>query len=94
MNECEKKQDEPAFPTTFCQVDACGKIIDTETHKGMSLRDYFAGKALEGVMSLEDNRTYDKTQIKSVEEWRKEMLLKDAEHIFLMADAMLEARNK
>lgn len=71
-----------AFPMAF----AC----ESEKHRGMSLRDWFAGQALTGLMSNP-----------LVFEWLADaMLSKNAERALvaqacgLMADAMLAGRNR
>lgn len=63
----------PAFPTPMQHEDW------REDYPGLSLRDYFAGKAIEGVFangveSAEDGKAYI------------------AMHAYRMADAMLKAR--
>lgn len=48
---------------------------------GMSMRDYFAAKAMQALLSDGD--------------WRSDMLPKDTAHIsYVVADAMLEARQQ
>jgi len=60
----------PAFPST---------IIDDSLHVGgMSLRDYFAAKAIQGMMANNWNTNYD--------DWAK--------HAYRLADAMIKARVK
>lgn len=70
----------PAFPVPGLQ--------DDEDFNGMSLRDYFAGKTLEGMLS-------DSAGINE-ETGRKFSIPDDAELIaaccYAMADAMLKAR--
>jgi hypothetical protein len=43
----------PAFPTTERMVDGqgLGRFEYEERHSGMTLRDWFAGKALQGILS-------------------------------------------
>ena len=66
--------------------------------EGISLRDYFAAAALQGYMSISDERTYSgrAKELKdlSVEEWQGTLLSKDAELCYRYADAMLKAREK
>lgn len=57
---------------------------------GMSLRDWFAGMALQGQMAILDNRTCPSGR--DVEEWRAECKAYDACYCYAMADAMLAAR--
>ena len=50
-------------------------------HDGMTLRDYFAAKAMQALLSDGD--------------WRADMLPKDTAHIsYVVADAMLKAREE
>jgi hypothetical protein len=61
---------EPAFPTP---------IISVMQHTGMTLRDYFAAKAMQGLLSDSD--------------WRQDMGFDDtALAAYKMADAMMKAR--
>ena len=64
----------PAFPTT--QENGCNS-----GEPGMTLRDYFAGKAMQGLMGLA---------------WAgrepKELFKSRADYAYEMADAMLKAR--
>ena len=59
----------------------------------MTLRDYFAAKALQGLTSVEDNRTCPSDKRDSVKEWRRELYAADAECCYQYADAMLAARS-
>ena len=54
---------------------------DSADFAGMTLRDYFAAKAMQALLSDGD--------------WRSDMLPKDTAHIsYVVADAMLEAREQ
>ena len=67
----------PAFPTL-------GRELETE---GMTLRDYFAAKAMQGLcagFSAQDRNWPRSDELETYEV--------AAEHSYLMADAMLEAR--
>lgn len=80
----------PAFPSEAVISTAFGELNSAKGTRftiegGMSLRDYFAGQALAGVVGLCVN------DARLVNEKVEEMLARKA---FLMADAMLEARNK
>ena len=67
---------EPAFPTGII-TDGKGKIIGGSN--GMTLRDYFAAKAMQGYCSDP--------------EWRLDMDFSDtADAAYSVADAMLKAR--
>jgi hypothetical protein len=63
----------PAFPSTF--HNGWG-----EPEKGMALRDYFAAKAMQGIVSKE------KSHVSWVDEYAK--------NAYKMADAMLKAREE
>jgi hypothetical protein len=66
-----------AFPHNTVVVDKEGGVI--EHHKGMSLRDYFAAKAMQGLYSDP--------------EWRIDMDFSDTAYAaYNQADAMLKAR--
>lgn len=63
---------------------------------GMTLRDWFAGQALSGLMALPDERwcpkeIVDKGQM-AIEEWRESACLEDARRCYRMANSMLKAR--
>lgn len=61
---------------------------------GMSLRDYFAGQALAGIISQPDERSYGAPNIQTFEEWRADIHLEDSEAAYRIADAMLAARER
>ena len=69
-----KKQNNggPAFP--YCEQDGQGGY---EQHKGMSLRDYFAGKALAGLLASGEDSIDAET---------------NAHDAYIIADAMIKAR--
>ncbi len=67
----------PAFPTSYRD---CG-------HSGMSLRDWFAGQALAGIMA---NADYAKHINHEHHHWR----ISNAAHAYDAADAMLGMREK
>ena len=64
----------PAFPILVEQAD------DGWAHVGMSLRDYFAAKAMQAVPMTRTSMN-NKSEAKHI-----------AVHAYVMADAMLEAR--
>lgn len=86
----------PAFPTP----------TPNSSH-GMSLRDYFAGQALEGfsanpsikISSGPDDEIYNEERHGSVFQWQakrreqKGLAIAVAEHCYFMAAAMLKARS-
>lgn len=65
----------PAFPVQYSN-EADGPTV--MPHVGMTLRDYFAAKAMQGFLTTEDASTY------GPEVWAMEA--------YRMADAMLKAR--
>jgi hypothetical protein len=74
-----------AFPFKFTIAkgsnDLTGTIAEVEqchVMTGMSLRDYFAAKAMQAIIANDQNDSY----------------ASDAMHAYLIADAMLEERNK
>ncbi|WP_137921662.1 hypothetical protein [Hydrogenophaga sp. 2FB] len=75
----------PAFPP----------MHDPNTHAfGMTLRDYFAAKAMQGMLAVPDDQRYgDRAdQTLSVEQWQAWCVTGVVEHAYRMADAMLKAR--
>jgi hypothetical protein len=74
---------EPAFPHLFVRHPT----EVTYVAKGMTLRDYFAGKVLQGVMSsVEMGIVFSKGDKPPSDEI--------AESCYAMADAMMEVRTK
>ena len=61
---------------------------------GMTLRDYFAAKAMQGMLAVPDDQRYgdraDKTL--SIEQWQQWCVTGAVEHAYRVADAMLRAR--
>lgn len=70
---------QPAFPTPVC---ATGFKVEASDELGMSLRDYFAAKALQGLMSRAWGDTNDADKLFKI--W--------AASAYGLADAMLKAR--
>jgi hypothetical protein len=62
----------PAYPCPIQHDDW------REDYQGMTLRDYFAGKAMQGMLANKWNQNYDS--------W--------AQHAYMMADAMITERAK
>ena len=72
----------PAFPHTVEYKGAdCGGVVP---HGGMTLRDYFAAKAMAAVII---NSDHNSTVIGEVEDWV-------GNYAYACADAMLEARQE
>jgi hypothetical protein len=66
----------PAFPQIDSRVVAA---LSTANSQGMTLRDYFAARAMQTLLGWDDDHA----------NWRTY-----AEYAYQMADAMLEARKK
>ena len=58
--------------------------------KGMSLRDWFAGMALQGIWS----QTKHEDDNHDLLSWRTDVYMHQASHCYEMADAMIEARRE
>lgn len=92
----EKKTGGPAFPTD--NEHQTGP--HTYHSEGMSLRDYFAAKAMQAAWTGDDtvypgpSLTDKAAMAKAVNEWRAEAQAKIAEWSYAMADAMLNAREQ
>lgn len=77
MSTSEKIDDGgPAFPTAYKYTDRSGAI--RLERNGASLRDWFAGHALTGLMSIDRPHTFDE----------------DARRAYAAADAMIAERAK
>lgn len=61
--------------------------------KGMSLRDWFAGQALNGLVSQPDDRSCPRDRVNAAEqeEWIQSIRAHDAKWCYAMADAMIKA---
>jgi len=68
----------PAFPTKTPHFNSLGDLVNYNYTSGLSLRDYFAGQAIEGIPLL------------TVEVPAKAI----AEDAYILADAMLLERGK
>ncbi len=74
----------PAFPIPLHQ----GQAYNATVHKGMSLRDYFAGQALAGVYANKD-------LLLAVESVGQDHSIATAAKVaYAVADAMLAARDR
>ncbi len=84
----EKETGGPAFPV---DAELC-QDITVEEQRGMTLRDYFAAKAMQAMLP-----TYDIPLVFDDETWKEgektmpELIAIDA---YVMADAMLKAREQ
>lgn len=82
----------PAFPDPGRAQSAKQREVLTGT--GMTLRDYFAAKAMQGMLAVPDDQRYgdraDKTL--SIEEWQLWCVTGVVEHAYRVADAMIRFR--
>lgn len=90
-----KEHGGPAFPTHRLQWDYGSEERELATkHSGMTLRDYFAAKAMQGMLAVPDDQRYgdraDKTL--SIEQWQQWCVTGVVEHAYRVADAMIRAR--
>jgi hypothetical protein len=69
----------PAFPCEVLGIDGHGEYMPLQ---GMTLRDYFAGKAMEGILASNTEHEHEDAHIFDA----------IAEAAYKMADAMLKAR--
>ena len=69
-----------AFPTPTFSINNEARVTAVGGEGGMELRDYFAAKAMQGIVSKE------KSHVSWVEEYAK--------NAYKMADAMMEERKK
>lgn len=82
----------PAFPTLACRSDMPASYTDCP---GMTLRDYFAAKALQGLLAKEGCAADGITQTLAGSDPQRDALLfahGDAQRAYVYADAMLAAR--
>ena len=77
----------PAFPGTFYDRDSTGEYQPREQYDGMTLRDYFAAKAMQGMLSLDSTNDY---LLKDLEAGHESLAIGS----YLVADAMLKEREK
>jgi hypothetical protein len=67
----------------------------TRMAKDMTLREHYAGMAMQGLTSIPDDRTWkDNGSDGTLEEWRVKIYRLDAEHCVKMADALIAALNQ
>lgn len=84
MEENKKLNNPPAFPSKT--IDRHESAMQSRTvydgqEEGMTLRDYFAAKAMQGMYSIHPAENVDKEALES-----------DAEIFYRVADAMLKQR--
>lgn len=69
----------PAFPHKR-QIRCNGEVIDSEMEPGMTLRDYFAAAALQGLIASRGSMS------------TRFLAEDDASYVFEIADAMIKAK--
>ncbi|WBS00247.1 hypothetical protein OU994_18165 [Pseudoduganella sp. SL102] len=81
-----------AFPDPGRAQSAKQRQVLTET--GMTLRDYFAAKAIQGMLAVPDDQRYGDRADKSlsVQAWQNWCVSGMVEHAYRVADAMIAAR--
>ena len=77
----------PAFPMEIDTEDSKGYPITGKIVGGMSLRDWFAGMALQGMVAQPNDHTF-------TWDYTKEVRQRLAVKAYQYADAMLAERNK
>ena len=84
MNHSTEKHDGPAFPS---ETSEC-------YYHDMTLRDYFAAKAMQGMLAVPDDQRYGDRADKSltVEQWQSWCVTGLTEHAYRVADAMPQTR--
>jgi hypothetical protein len=80
----ENKDGGPAFPHI---ADPRG-----ERKQGMTLRDYFAAKVIQGMASMDDGRCPNQEDKKDIDAWRVKCMMQEAQAAYLQADAMIRTR--
>ena len=71
-----------AFPST--EPIYGNDIVGVKQSTGMDLRDYFAAKAMQAIIGKSDDRSLD---IGEIDNWI-------GDYAYVVADAMMEARDK
>jgi glycerol kinase len=98
----------PAFPQAYEHTAVVTKMYGageltagqlknaTSQLAGMTLRDYFAAKAMQGLMAVPDDQRYGDRADKSltVDQWQRWCVTGLVEHAYRVADAMLKAREQ
>lgn len=83
----------PAFPCPYMMQDAAsGATQHVASEPGMSLRDYFAGQALCGLLNKSQNTPCACTAPEDVAAERADVAERIAAACYRFADAMLAAR--
>lgn len=80
-----KSDGRPAFPKSVSKIENHTGYEYSDNQDGMSLRDWFAGKAMQGIMSNSNYRTWVMS---------KEDMALISECAYEQSDAMLAEREK
>lgn len=80
--------DKPKNPQAYPSLGNVGYQSEWQTEEGMTLRDYFAGQALVGMLSLMTIEHLN--EVTSPKEMRTDL----ASAVYLFADAMLKEREE
>jgi hypothetical protein len=81
-----------AFPMTFYDRDSTGEYQPREQCEGMTLRDYFASKAMQGL--IKEIQILDRYFNEAEIDGREKITAAVAEIAYDYADAMIAERNK
>ena len=84
----------PAFPVMWTEINDGKSPQITACEPGMSLRDWFAGKALAGLLADPDDTYCDASDEEGIELERREYADARARDAYRYADAMLRARGQ
>ena len=91
--------DQPAFPVTGFETRH-GQGMQAVYHSGLSLRDYFAAKAMQGIIGTERAQEFVDNHGKEMGyepgDWGTLFIHSEflAEEAYMIADQMLRAREK
>ena len=80
----------PAFPVNYIGRDSCGIERVQEQDYGMSLRDYFAAKAMQGVLANSEVEKFRQSLDEDIPEEKQIEAI--ATTSYEIADAMIAAR--
>jgi hypothetical protein len=87
----EIKTGGPAFPQGIDQGASEAGFPIVEITGGLTVRDYFAAKALQGIIATPDERSIQGTP-EEVEAMQTKWIEQDAISAYKFADAMIKAR--
>jgi len=81
----DMRDSEPAFPCEYKDFNSAGDLVPREQYSGMTLRDYFASKAMQAIISAN-------TDSFSKDEYGRTVGEIVSERAYVFADMMLKAR--